>query len=262
MPTLDIKAEAEKLRTMYDNDPRSETFNAIVYGGLGTGKTSLLRTARKPVLVHSFDPGGTKVLRDEIKAGTVLVDTRFENENPRQPTAFKLWDDEFHRLKTGKFFDSLGTFAIDSVTTWAQCAMNAILKKAGRAGGTPQQNDWLPQMTMLENAMRDFVSLPCDCVLIGHDDVVKDEASGKLFATLMITGKLSRRIPLLFDEIYCALTKETSKGIEYQLLTRASGMYQARSRLGKGGELDTYEKPDIKAILKKVGHSAEDKELF
>ena len=259
---LDIKAEAEKLRKMYSDDPRRTSFNAIVYGGLGTGKTSLLRTCRKPALVHSFDPGGTKVLRDEIEQGTVLVDTRYENEDPRRPDKFQLWDNEYHRLKTGGFFDSIGTYAIDSVTTWAQTAMNAVLKKAGRAGGTPQQNDWLPQMMMLENAMRDFVSLPCDCVLIGHDDVTKDEASGRMFVGLMITGKLSRRVPLLFDEIYCALTKETSKGIEYQLLTRATGMYQARSRLGKGGELDTYEKPDIKAILAKVGYSNEDKELF
>jgi hypothetical protein len=39
-------------------------------------------------------------------------------------------------------------------------------------------------------------------------------------------------------------------------------MYQARSRLGKGGELDLYEKPDIKAILKKVGFSPDDKPLI
>jgi hypothetical protein len=244
---------------MYTSDPRSQTFNAVVYGGLGTGKTSLIRTARKPVLIHSFDPGGTKVLRDEIAAGSILADTRFENEDPRNPTAFKLFDDEYHRLRSGKFFDQLGTYVIDSVTTWGQCAMNAVLKKAGRAGGTPQQNDWMPQMMMMENAMRDFVSLPCDCILIGHDDVTKDEASGRMFVGLMITGKLSRRVPLLFDEIYCAQTKETSKGIEYQLLTRATGMYQARSRLGKGGELDTYEIPDIKHILKKVGMDASDK---
>ena len=259
MPTLDINTEVEKLRSMYTSDPRSKTFNAVVYGGLGTGKTSLIRTARKPVLVHSFDPGGTKVLRDEIADGSILADTRFENEDPRNPTAFKLFDDEYHRLRSGKFFDHLGTYVIDSVTTWGQCAMNAVLKKAGRAGGTPQQNDWMPQMMMMENAMRDFVSLPCDCILIGHDDVTKDEASGRMFVGLMITGKLSRRVPLLFDEIYCALTKETSKGIEYQLLTRATGMYQARSRLGKGGELETYEKPDIKHILAKVGMDTDDK---
>lgn len=258
--TLDIKAEAEKLRTMYAEDPRRHTFNAIVYGGSGTGKTSLLRTCRKPVLVHSFDPGGTKVLRDEIDSGSILVDTRFENEDPRNPTSFKRWDDEYHRLRSGNFFDSIGTFAIDSVTTWSQCAIYAVLKKAGRAGGSPQQNDWLPVMAMLENALRDFVSLPCDCVLIGHDDVTKDEATGKMYVGLMIVGKLSRRIPLLFDEIYCAQTKETSKGIEYHLLTRATGTYQARSRLGKGGELDTYEKPDMKNILKKVGMNYGDKE--
>ena len=256
---LDIKAEATKLREMYNNDPTTQTFNAVVYGGLGTGKTSLLRTARKPVLVHSFDPGGTKVLRDEIANGSILVDSRFEQEDPRQPKAFKLFDDEYHRLRRDGFFEHIGTYVIDSVTTWAQTAMNAVMKKAGRAGGTPQQNDWLPQMMMLENAMRDFVSLPCDCILIGHDDVTKDEATGKMYVGLMITGKLSRRVPLLFDEIYCAQTKETSKGIEYSLLTRASGTYQARSRLGKGGELDTYEKPDIKAILRKVGFDDSDK---
>jgi len=256
---IDIKAEAAKLREMYSNDPRSKTFNAVVYGGLGTGKTSLIRTARKPVLVHSFDPGGTKVLRDEIDEGSIIVDSRYEQEDPRSPSAFKLFDDEYHRLRRGEVFEQLGTYVIDSVTTWAQCAMNAVLKKAGRAGGTPQQNDWMPQMMMMENAMRDFVSLPCDCILLGHDDVTKDETTGRMFAGLMITGKLSRRVPLLFDEIYCALTKETSKGIEYQLLTRATGMYQARSRLGKGGELDLYEKPDIKAILRKVGFDDGDK---
>ena len=259
---LDIKAEAAKLREMYNNDPTTQSFNAVVYGGLGTGKTSLLRTARKPVLVHSFDPGGTKVLRDEIEAGSILVDSRFEREDPRQPKAFKLFDDEYHRLRRDGFFEHVGTYVIDSVTTWAQCAMNAVLQKAGRAGGVPQQNDWMPQMMMMENAMRDFVALPCDCILLGHDDVTKDESSGQMFSGLMITGKLSRRVPLLFDEIYCALTKETSKGIEYQLLTRATGMYQARSRLGKGGELDLYEKPDIKGILKKVGFSTDDKPLI
>jgi len=95
--------------------------------------------------------------------------------------------------------------------------------------------------------------------LICHDDYDKDDATGRMFIGIMVTGKLKRRIPLLFDEIYCAMTKETSKGIEYQLLTRPTGLYQARTRLGKGGELETYEEPDIKNILRKVGMSTEDK---
>ena len=157
------------------------------------------------------------------------------------------------------YFDHIGTYVIDSMTTWAQDIMYEIIKKAGRGGGQPFQNDWLPQMTVIENALRDIISLPCDCILLGHDNADKDEATGKMFISLMITGKLVRRVPLLFDEMYVAMTKETSKGIEYQLLTQKTGLYQARSRLANRGQLETYEVPDIKAILKKTGNSTEDK---
>jgi len=269
---LEIKAEAEKLKQMYEDDPRSKTYNGIVYGGLGTGKTRSLGTARKPVLIHSFDPGGTIVLEDLIKTGDVIVDTRFEVEDPKMPTSFKEWDEVYHDLKRKGMFDHIGTFAIDSATTWAQCAMFEVLRMQGRAGdiraaggksggflGVPHQNDWLPQMAILENAMRDFVALPCDCILTGHDDADKDEITGQMFVHLMITGKLQKRVPLLFDEIYHANTEETSEGLIYRFLTRKTGLYQARTRLGKGGELDMYEEPDFKNILRKVGMSTEDK---
>jgi len=276
--TLDLKVEAQKLRTMYNEDPRRDTFNAVIYGGLGTGKTSLLRTCRKPVLVHSFDPGGTTVLQEEIDNGSILADIRFEIEDPTRPTAAKLWDGEYDRLKRLGFFNHLGTYALDSVTTWAQCVMYDILKQQGRSGrvklnakivkdgktrttyvGVPQENDWMPQMIVMENAIRDMLSLPCDVILIGHDDVVKDNVTGKMESSLMITGKLKKRVPLLFQEIYYATTKETSAGTIYQLLTQRTGSYQARTRLGKGGELDKYEAPDIKGILRKVGMSTDDK---
>jgi len=94
---------------------------------------------------------------------------------------------------------------------------------------------------------------------LGHDSSDKDDATGKMFISLMITGKLVRRVPLLFDEMYVAMTKETSKGIEYQLLTQKTGLYQAKSRLAKMGELETYEVPDIKAILRKTGRDTNDK---
>lgn len=267
---LEIKMEAEKLKDLYEKDPRTSSFNAIIYGGLGSGKTSLLRTCRLPLHVDSFDPGGTKVLKgdailngknypDEMSRGNIIADTRFEVEDPMFPASAKLWDDEFHRrLKLG-YFNEIGTYAIDSMTTWSQVIMYDVMKKAGRAGGTPQQNDWLPQMTVIENAMRAFLSLPCDCILIGHDAADKDEATGRMFVSLMITGKLSRRVPLLFDEIYMATTKETSKGIDYQLLTKSTGLFTARSRLCTKGQIAVYEPADIKAILKKAGMSTEDK---
>jgi hypothetical protein len=254
-----VKRELLARKKSYEEDSRNESFNALIYGGLGSGKTAVLRTCRKPLLVHSFDPGGCKTLKDYIDAGDVIADTRFEVEDPKKPSVFKLWDTEYARLKQMKFFDHIGTFALDSLTTFAQAALNAVMHKAGRAGGTPQQNDWFPQMCLIENAIKDFLSLPCDIILTGHDAMTKDEVTGKVMKDVMITGKLVRRLPLLFDEIYYASTKETSKGSSYSLLTQKTSTYQARTRIGRFGKFEQYEEPDIKKLLKKAGYSTDDK---
>jgi hypothetical protein len=256
---LDIKKELSDLQTMYKDNTRTKSFNALIYGEMGTGKTNCLKTARGPILIHSFDPGGTTTLRDEIAEGKVFADTRFEVEDGLNPTAFKNWDDEYHRLKKGGVFDKIGTYVIDSATTWSGAAMNVTLKKAGRPNSTPQQNDYLPTMILLENAIKDITTLPCDIILICHADSDKDEASGKLFVGPLFIGKLKYRIPILFDEIYYACTKESSAGVSYFFLTRATGLYKARTRLGKGGIFETYEEQNIKGLLKKAGYSTEDK---
>jgi hypothetical protein len=265
---LEIKKQAAEIKKMYDEDPRSTTFNAIIYGGLKTGKTSLLRTCPKPVVVHSFDPSGTLVLRDLIESGEIIVDTRFEKEDPFKPTACRLWEDSFNLLYRKNFFDHVGTFVLDSMTTWSSVIMYEVIrmasvrKKNREIGGAPQQQDWLLQMSFIENYIRKFLSLPCHCILIGHADQPKDEdgnASGDL--GIMITGKLRERIPALFSEIYNLRIKDYKTGTR-ELLTQAVYGVQCGSRLGFGGKLDKTEPPDIKNIMKKCGLDASDKPLF
>lgn len=259
--SLDIKKELDQLKSMYDSTQQNQTFNALVYGDMGSGKTNLLRTARKPVLVHSFDPGGTKTIRDEVAKGSIVVDARYEVEDPMNPTAFVAWDKEYHRLKSGGIFSQIGTYAIDSATTWAAAAMNVVLKKANRLGSQPFQQDYLPAMVMIENAIKDMTGLPCDCILICHEDTDKDEGTGRMFIGPLFVGKLKVRVPVLFDEIYHAESKEDSTGVKYSLLTRSTGLYKARTRLGKGGLFEVREVQDIKALLKKAGYSTEDKTI-
>lgn len=260
---LIIQKEMEELQKLYTQASTVASFNAMVYGTFGTGKTSLLKTARKPVLVDSFDPGGTKVLRDEIAKGTIIADTRWELEDPKNPSVFGKWDQSYTMRKRNGLFNHLGTYAIDSVTMWSEAAMNVTLQKVGRAGGYAYQQDYNPTMAMISAAIRDMVTLPCDVILICHEDVEKDEASGRMFVGPLLTGKTHRqKMPLLFDELYCAVTKPTSTGANYLLLTRNDGMYKARTRLGMGGKFETYEQQDIKALLKKAGYPTDDKPLF
>lgn len=260
--TLDIKKEMQSLTDLYGEDMMNESFNAIIYGDLGSGKTHLLRTARRPIFIHSFDPGGCKTLRLDpgFMKGEIIVDTRYEREIAKTPTAYELWEKEFDRLRKSDFFNHVGTYVIDSATTWADALMNAVLKKAGRAAGTPQQMDWMVQMNTIRDAMKAMVSLPCDCILTAHIDYSKDEASGRLLGQPMFTGKLKQKIPLLFDEIYVAQAKDTPKGTEYSLLTQATTMMVARSRLGTGGTFNKFEEPNIKGLLKKAGMPIDDKE--
>jgi len=253
---------------MYSQDPRNMTFNCLVHGPVKVGKTSLLRTCPKPVLVHSFDPNGTMVLADLIESGQVMVDTRFEEEDPFNPKACRLWEDEFNTLYKKDFFRHIGTFAIDSMTTWGQIIMYEVIRRAAKAskkrstGDAPQENDWLPQMSFIENYMRKFLSLPCHCILLGHSEQPKDRegnTTGDL--GLMITGKLRERVPALFSEIYYLRMKDYRTGARELLINPTYGI-QVGTRIGHGGKLDKIEPPDIKAIMKKSGLDYSDKPLI
>ena len=265
---LSIKKEAEYIKKLYEEDPRTNTFNAIIHGPIKIGKTSLARTCPKPVLVHSFDPGGTDVLRDMIASGEILADTRFEIEDPFKPKACRLWEDEFNNLLRKDFFSYVGTYIIDSMTTWAQTIMYEVIRRAAlkkkdrNPGEAPRKQDWMPQMAFIENYMRKFLSLPCHCILMGHSDQPTDEegnAVGDL--GIMITGKLRERVPALFSEIYYLRMKDYRTETR-ELLVKPVYRIQVGTRLGNGGKLDKTEPPDIKKIMKKVGLSAADKPLF
>lgn len=254
---LELKSEMEKLRA---NLSTASKFNALVYGAFGTGKTRLLKTARLPVLIDSFDPGGTITLKEEIEQGIILADTRWERDNPKNPTAAREWEKEYERRKKDGIFEQLGTYCIDSITTFNDSFINHFLKAAGRPAGFLFQQDYNQVMASISAALKDILALPCDVILIAHDDVDKDEATGRMFVGPNFIGKSSRgKYPVWFDEIYCAIAKDSPKGTEYSLLTQSTGMYRARTRLGREGRFDTYEKPDIKALLRKAGLSDADK---
>lgn len=265
----DAQQELQKVRDYYKGDPLQKRFSALITGETNAGKTYLLRTARRPIHIDSFDPGGTKCLRDLINSGDIVADTTFENDDPFDPKAFANWmkavDVRFH---TG-YFKMFGTYCIDSATTFGEAVMNYGLGNKSRAGETPQmRHDYMPQKTFMTNYIRKLMTLPCDFILTGHlkenrkvlsvdskTGVVREEVSYRFYTV----GQAVVTIPLLFDEIYVIIGKEGYDGPKRTMLIDSLGTYIARSRLKMNGLLSSEEPPDLKALLKKAGFSTEDK---
>lgn len=261
--------ELKRVKEYYNQDPLQQRFSALVTGETNAGKTYLLRTARKPIHIDSFDPGGTKCLRDLIEKGDVVADTRWEDDDPYNPKVFAEWmkavDIRFHT----KYFHQFGTYCLDSATTFGEAVMAYGLGTKSRAGESPQhRHDYMPQKTFMTNYIKKLMTLPCDFIMTGHlreirkvlsvdskSGVVREEVKYRFYTT----GQAVVTIPLLFDEIYVITGSEGPGGPKREMLIDSLGTYIARSRLKANGKLNSIEPPDLKALLKKAGFPTEDK---
>lgn len=260
--TLDVSKAFADIRSGYENDPRRDTFNLLLCGEMGTGKTHILKTARKPVLGHFFDPGGEKTLAKEIKEGTVLPET-FAPDDPFHPWAFTAWEKRMKEIQRSGIMNHIGTYCLDSSTMWADSILNHLTAKRGAAGKTPDGKiDYIPQKTEIKNWISVILGFPCDCIVTGHLEPTEDQVSGRTTYRYATTGKGTIIIPAMFDEVFVAIAEDHSKGVNWKIQTAGAGRYAARTRLGAEGKLEQFEKPDIKAILKKVGRPTDDKPIY
>lgn len=254
---IDVKTELDQIHKLYSQNVGKKGFNLLVYGPFGSGKSSVAVSGKRPVVVHSFDPGGYRGFQREMDEGWLFINNSFENEDPKRPTVAAAWEKEFDRLRRTNFFDNIGTFVLDSLTLWAEAVLNHILKARGAKDGVAQTQEWQIQMNALRDYCKLLTNLPCDVVLTAHQAVDKDEATGRIFAAPLVTGQLKARLPALFDEIWVAGSRETKDGTEWHVQTQPASIYMARSRLARLGKIERFEQPNIISILRKAGVKTE-----
>lgn len=261
-----FQREVSALNQIYDSDSRGETFRGIIVGPQGSGKTSLAETCPAYVHVDSFDPGGTVVLEDGIRAGRILADTRFEVDSLDNPVAYNAFDQSLQRRIASGYFNAINTYFLDSLTTLGVAALNLVIneriKKGKHLSETPQKDDWMPQMTKIKKVIQKVASLPCNVIITAHLQMKEDKVTEQFHNQILVTGNLQQLIPILFGEIYVLITKDAPNNeVKRALLTQPWGEYSkiAKTRLGRRGRFELFEPPDIRALLRKAGKPFEDR---
>ena len=258
-----IAGQALQFFDQYKETKAKDKINALIMGMNGTGKTSLAATCPKPVYLAGFDPAGYKtvMLRDSIKKGDIIV-RPFDDDNWEKPTAFRRWETELNDLTKSGFFDHIGTYFLDSFTTFARSIAYGVIAK-GKPNCTEQkvlsQSGYQVQQYIAINAINKLADLPCHFIMTAHCAKEIDELNGGV--EVMIEAAPSQRsaIPTAFMEKWFMRVDVKGDKPKHTIQMFNDGKYRAGTNLGTVDTFTLREEPNIYKILTKAGYDASDK---
>ena len=212
------------------NDIHTAGIKILVYGGAGNGKTTLIRTLPNPFILSA--EAGLLALR-----GTGLPFWEINNmEDMGEAYTYLTTDPE------GMKFESI---ALDSISEIAEVILSAEKKKttdARQAYGKLQEQ--------IGDLIRAFRDIPGRNVYFSAkmEKLVTDD--GILFSASLPGNKTAQALPYFFDEVFALRINKNEDGtVDRMLQTSPDGIWSAKDR---SGCLDTWELPDLGAIIKKI----------
>jgi len=210
----------------------AQAVKLLVYGQAGAGKTSLIPTLPKPVILSA--EGGLLSIADtnlpfiEI---TSMDDLR---------EAYKWLNSSAEAAE----FESV---ALDSISEIAEVVLNAekkINKDPRAAYGAMQEQ--------MADIIRGFRDLPGKHVYMSAKlEKTQDEMGRVLYAPSMPGNKTGQSLPYFFDEVLALRVEKDAEGMTRRaLMTDGDGLWLAKDRSGK---LEVWEDADLGDIIRKIG---------
>lgn len=214
------------------NDVSISGVKVLVYGEAGAGKTTLIKTLPKPLILSA-------------EAG--LLSLRKENLPLIEIHTVEELRDAAKWLETSAEAKQFESVALDSISEIAEVVLanEKALNKDGRAA-YGNMND------IMAKVIRSFRDLPNRHVYFSAKmEKAQDETGAMLFAPSMPGKTLAQGIPFFFDEVFALRVSRSEKGeTKRMLMCRPDGMWTAKDR---AGVLEMWEEPDLGAIIAKIG---------
>lgn len=232
--SLDVKSTA---------DLAKGHMSMLVYSIPKEGKTTFASTLPNPLFINLEQ--GLKSIRMksidyvEPNSWTEILSVIMELQREAKPGVVTY---------KGKEYNSV---VVDPLNELYAIVMRSILMGSGRE--LPHLQDWGLAGSRVERTIVEFVKLPVHTCFTCLEQIDKDEMTGRIFAAPLLPGKLSKKVPALFDFVFHAetVTRQDGKGVDYKLLTKSSGVYMAGGRYGNA-VVELREVPDFNTILTKI----------
>lgn len=205
----------------------------FVYGGAGSGKTTLCGTADNEKTIILSAEGGMLSLADKDIA---MVEIRNMDD----------LRDAFNYLNSEEG-SKYAWICLDSLSEMAEVCLAVEKKKEKnpmRAYMTTQET-----MTSLVRSFRDMPNR--NVVITAKLERSQDQETGAmLFAPSCPGNKLAQSLPYFFDIVLALRTQKDDEGnLRRFLQTQSDQQWSAKDRSGK---LDMYESPDLKELHNKI----------
>lgn len=262
----EARKRLKDMRTDWQNNAIKDKVSVLLLGIYSSGKTSFLRTCPAPVLIDSHDPR-TKVLDDLIDSGRVIL-RPFWNENYKDPTEYKRWEESWNMDISEGVLDHVGTYSLDSITGLIQNLGNYIAMQAGRSkkagaiqAGKLFESDYPALYATIEDIVKRTSTMNCHFIstahLVPHKEEIGDES--RMIYEIDTFKKLKSRIPRNYTEKWCIERIPGALGVVTNLIVQPRYLYHAGTQIGKNGIFSPIEEPNFKKLLKKAGYPYEDK---
>jgi hypothetical protein len=210
----------------------AQAVKLLVYGQAGAGKTSLIPTLPKPVILSA--EGGLLSIAD-TNLPFIEITSMDELREAYKWLASSAEAAEFESV------------ALDSISEIAEVVLNAekkINKDPRAAYGAMQEQ--------MADIIRGFRDLPGKHVYMSAKlEKTQDEMGRVLYAPSMPGNKTGQSLPYFFDEVLALRVEKDAEGFTRRaLMTDGDGLWLAKDRSGK---LEVWEDADLGEIIKKIG---------
>lgn len=206
----------------------------LLKGEPGSGKTFKSAHWPRPV-IFSFDNNlsGLRRLSPERRAAIRVINPRLDDAGKKIDDT-KIWDVFVQRLAACASDPTVGTIVIDSLTTMAEVLMDKILGTGAPSkkveiqhwGDFARYLKWLGENLMCANDLDKHV------VLIAHEQIDKEELTGRVKYLLNIGGQMKHGFDLYFTDCWRTYTKGNSTGgVDYWVRTLPTDYHSAKTSM-------------------------------